>query len=139
MIVVTGSNGFIGSNLIFQLNKRGVKDILAVDDLSKKDQISNLTHCEIEDLIDIKDFYPNLENNLLKEKKVKTIFHQGACSDTMEWDALFMLKSNYLLAKKLLICAENAKIPFIYASSASVYGDGKIFIEEKENEKPINL
>jgi len=80
-----------------------------------------------------------LNNNLLKEKKIKTIFHQGACSDTMEWDALFMLKSNYLLAKKLLICAENAKIPFIYASSASVYGDGKIFIEEKENEKPINL
>ena len=83
MIVVTGSNGFIGSNLIFQLNKRGVKDILAVDDLSKKDQISNLTYCEIEDLIDINDFYPNLDNNLLKEKKVKTIFHQGACSDTM--------------------------------------------------------
>ena len=139
MIVVTGSNGFIGSNLIFQLNQRGVKDILAVDDLSKKDQIANLTHCEIEDLVDINDFYPNLDNNLLKEKKVKTIFHQGACSDTMEWDALFILKNNYLLAKKLLICAEKAKIPFIYASSASVYGDGKIFIEEKENEKPINL
>ena len=60
MIVVTGSNGFIGSNLIFQLNKRGIQDILAVDDLSKKDQISNLSHCEIEDLIDINDL-PQLE------------------------------------------------------------------------------
>ncbi len=139
MIVVTGSNGFIGSNLIRQLNQRGFTNILAVDDLSKKDRIENINDCEIEEIMDSNEFYSSLETNLLKKKKIKTIFHQGACSNTLEWDASFILRNNYCLSKKLLLHAQKNLIPFIYASSASVYGNGKNFKEDKKNENPINL
>ena len=139
MIIVTGCNGFIGSNLVVKLNELGVKDIIGVDDLSKKDNLINIAHCELEELLDIKDF----ENDYLDENKnieqVTHIFHQGACTDTMEWDAEYMMKNNYSFSQKLLEFAEKNSVSFIYASSASVYGDGKKFAEARENENPINL
>jgi len=139
MIIVTGSHGFIGSNLIRQLNKQGIKEILAVDYEPSEEKFSNLIHCEISDFMDAKDFYSKLREGYLNKKKVSTIFHQGACSDTMEWDAHYILKNNYLYSKVLLNFAEKKGIPFIYASSASVYGTGNSFSEERKNEKPINL
>ena len=138
MIIVTGSHGFIGSNLIRQLNKQGIKEILAVDYEPSEEKFSNLIHCEISDFMDAKDFYSKLREGYLNKKKVSTIFHQGACSDTMEWDAHYILKNNYLYSKVLLNFAEKKGIPFIYASSASVYGTGNSFSEERKNEKPIN-
>ena len=95
MIIVTGSHGFIGSNLIRQLNKQGIKEILAVDYEPSEEKFSNLIHCEISDFMDAKDFYSKLREGYLNKKKVSTIFHQGACSDTMEWDAHYILKNNY--------------------------------------------
>ena len=56
MIIVTGCNGFIGSNLVVKLNELGIKDIIGVDDLSKKDNLANIAHCELAELLDIKDF-----------------------------------------------------------------------------------
>ena len=139
MIIVTGCSGFIGSNIVTKLNELGAKDIIGVDDLSKKENLANITHCEFEELLDIKDF----ENNYLKEdqthKHITHIFHQGACSDTMEWDAEYMIRNNYSFSQRLLELAERNSIAFIYASSASVYGDGKQFAEARENENPINL
>ena len=139
MIIVTGCNGFIGSNLVEKLNELGVKDIIGVDDLSKKDNLANIAHCEIAELLDVKDF----ENDYLDKNKnieeVTHIFHQGACSDTMEWNAEYMMKNNYSFSQKLLELAEKNSVSFIYASSASVYGDGKQFSEARENENPINL
>ena len=139
MIIVTGCNGFIGSNLVVKLNELGIKDIIGVDDLSKKDNLINIAHCELEELLDIKDF----ENDYLDENKnieqVTHIFHQGACTDTMEWDAEYMMKNNYSFSQKLLEFAEKNSVSFIYASSASVYGDSKKFAEARENENPINL
>ena len=139
MIIVTGCNGFIGSNLVSQLNKLGFKNIIGVDDLSKKENLLNIAHCEIEELLDIEEFerdYLQKDNSL---SQVEKIFHQGACSDTMEWDAEYMIKNNYSFSQKLLDFAERNSIAFIYASSASVYGDGKEFEEIRENENPINL
>ncbi len=139
MIIVTGCNGFIGSNLVVKLNELGIKDIIGVDDLSKKDNLANIAHSELTELLDVKDF----ENDYLDQNKnidqVTHIFHQGACSDTMEWDAEYMMKNNYSFSQKLLDLAEKNSVSFIYASSASVYGDGKQFAEERENENPINL
>ena len=137
MIIVTGSNGFIGSNLIKGLNSMGINDILAVDDHENFPPSENLSNCEFKDLVKIEDIdkllrkYPN--------KDISHIFHQGACSDTMEKDINYMLKNNYLFSKDLLTLALEKNINFIYASSASVYGDGKIFEEDKKYEKPINL
>ena len=137
MIIVTGSNGFIGSNLIKGLNSMGITNILAVDDHENFPPSENLSNCEFQDLVKIEDIdkllrkYPN--------KDISHIFHQGACSDTMEKDINYMLKNNYLFSKDLLTLALEKNINFIYASSASVYGDGKIFEEDKKYEKPINL
>ena len=137
MIIVTGSNGFIGSNLIKGLNSMGINDILAVDDHENFPPSENLSNCEFKDLVKIEDI-----NELLRKypnKGISHIFHQGACSDTMEKDINYMLKNNYLFSKDLLTLALEKNINFIYASSASVYGDGKIFEEDKKYEKPINL
>ena len=139
MIIVTGCNGFIGSNLVTQLNKLGFKDIIGVDDLSKKQNLINIAHCELKELLDIEEFDKNYLQKNKPFKGINKIFHQGACSNTMEWDAEYMMKNNYSFSQKLLDFAYTNLISFIYASSASVYGEGTKFEEVKENENPINL
>jgi ADP-L-glycero-D-manno-heptose 6-epimerase len=71
--------------------------------------------------------------------KPEAIFHQGACSDTTEWDGRMMLGNNYDYSKQLLHYSLDHRIPFLYASSASVYGDGLVFSEDPGNERPLNL
>ena len=139
MIVVTGSNGFIGSNLIRNLNALGISDILAVDNHDNKELKKNVKDCQIKEQQGIKDFLESIKKGQINPSELKAIFHQGACSDTMEWDAEYLFEVNLLYSKELLnFCLENL-IPFIYASSASVYGSGTQFEEKLENESPINL
>ena len=139
MIVVTGSNGFIGSNLIKGLNEIGYKDIIAVDDQDDPKLKENIAHCDIEEFVNVDEFINLIRNNEIEGTKIRAIFHQGACSNTMEWDADFLYKNNLLYSKELLNFSKKTKTPLIYASSASVYGAGKIFEESVENEDPINL
>jgi len=139
VIVVTGSNGFIGSNLIKGLNEMGIKDIIAVDDHSNLELKENIAHCEIQDYIDIEEFLDKVVSNQFDNKGIRAIFHQGACSNTMEWDAEYLYKNNLLYSKELLKLSKKLNIPLIYASSASVYGSGKEFKEFIEHEDPINL
>ena len=139
MIVVTGSNGFIGSNLIKGLNKMGIKDIIAVDDHLNLELKENIAHCEIQDYIDIEEFLDQVISNQFDNKGIRAVFHQGACSNTMEWDAEYLYKNNLLYSKELLKLSKKLDIPLIYASSASVYGSGEEFKEFIENEDPINL
>ena len=139
MIVVTGSNGFIGSNLIKGLNKIGYKNIIAVDDQNNPELNENIIHCEIQDYLDIDEFFFLLQKNKFDGTKLKSIFHQGACSNTMEWDAEYLYKNNFLYSKELLNLSLQSDTPLIYASSASVYGSGNVFEESIENENPINL
>ena len=139
MIVVTGSNGFIGSNLIKGLNEIGYKDIIAVDDQDDPELKENITHCDVQDFLSIDEFINLIRNNEIEGTKIRAIFHQGACSNTMEWDADFLYNNNLLYSKELLNFSQKTKTPLIYASSASVYGAGKIFKESVEYEDPINL
>ena len=139
MIVVTGSNGFIGSNLIKGLNNLGHTDIIAIDDHSNPELKENITHCEISDYLEIQEFFDQVKTRRFDNQNIEAIFHQGACSNTMEWDSEYLYKNNLLYSKELLKLANRIKIPFIYASSASVYGDGSGFGESIENENPINL
>tara|TARA_B100001175_G_C19489326_1_gene631709 strand:- start:400 stop:1365 length:966 start_codon:yes stop_codon:yes gene_type:complete len=139
VIVVTGSNGFIGSNLIKGLNNLGHTDIIAVDDHSNPELKENITHCEISDYLEIQEFFDQVKTRRFDNQNIEAIFHQGACSNTMEWDSEYLYKNNLLYSKELLKLANRIKIPFIYASSASVYGDGSEFEESIENENPINL
>ena len=139
MIVVTGSNGFIGSNLTKGLNEIGYKDIIAVDDQDDPKLKENIAHCDIQDFLNIDEFINLIRNNEIDGTKIRAVFHEGACSNTMEWDADFLYKNNLLYSKELLNFSRKTKTPLIYASSASVYGAGKVFKESIECEDPINL
>ena len=141
MIIVTGGAGFIGSALIAALNKRGITDILVVDEHGK-DKCKNLVNLSFADYAE--------KNNFLKtvvEKKISTdiesVFHMGACSDTTETDAEYLRKNNYQYSRLLAQWATDANVRFIYASSAATYGDGsKGFSDDEEKIEqlqPLNL
>lgn len=138
-IIVTGAAGFIGSNIIKALNTRGITDIIAVDNLSRSEKFKNLTECEISHYLDKHEFIRQLREHALPYEEIKAVFHDGACSDTMNHDGLYMMDNNYQYSVDVLDWCQDERIPFIYASSAAVYGKGEIFREERELEKPLNI
>ncbi len=139
MIIVTGGAGFIGSNLVSGLNERGYDNILVVDDLSKGIKYKNLVDCRIADYFDKQAFLDKLLQGDFKNKSVEAIFHQGACSTTTEWDGRYMMENNYQYTKQLFHYCQTHKIPFIYASSAAVYGGNRAFKEDLSFEAPLNV
>jgi len=136
--VVTGAAGFIGSNLVKALNERGENNIIAVDNLKNADKFKNLTDCEIADYMDKEDFLVHLRDGYF-DGLLNAVFHEGACSDTMETDGRYMMKNNYRYTLELLDYCQDEEVPFLYASSASVYGGGSVFKESRENEAPLNV
>ena len=138
MIIVTGGAGFIGSNLVHALNARGESDILVVDDLADGTKFANIASARIADYEHYERFLEQIEGGG-PEARIDAIFHQGACSDTTEWDGRYMMDVNYRYSRVLFEYAAARGIPFIYASSASVYGAGERFAEDPANEAPINL
>jgi ADP-L-glycero-D-manno-heptose 6-epimerase len=134
--IVTGAAGFIGSKLVEGLNRRGITGVVAVDNLAHADKFRNLAAAEIADYVDHAHFIDHLDRF---EGAVAAVFHQGACSDTMETDGRYMLDNNYTYSKRLLEWCQEEEVPFIYASSASVYGAGPDFREERRCEKPLNV
>jgi ADP-L-glycero-D-manno-heptose 6-epimerase len=136
--VVTGAAGFIGANLVKALNGRGVTDIIAVDDLTQGDKFVNLADCEIADYLDREDFLRGVEDGSFAGE-ITALLHQGACSDTTERDGRYMMRNNYHYSKALLDYCIAEEVPFIYASSAAVYGGGTEFREARECEAPLNV
>jgi ADP-L-glycero-D-manno-heptose 6-epimerase len=136
--VVTGAAGFIGSNLVKALNARGETDILAVDDLTEGDKFRNLVDCDIADYVDKDEFLTRLADGDFDDD-IAAVLHQGACSDTMATDGRAMLSDNYRYSVRLLEHCQDNDVPFLYASSASVYGAGPAFREERACEAPLNV
>lgn len=136
--VVTGAAGFIGSRLVRALNGKGITEILAVDDLSSGLNARNLYALEIADYMDKGEFLARLSAGDLDDA-VEAILHQGACTDTREPDGKYMMQNNYACSKALFDWCQEEEVPLIYASSASVYGTGPGFSEDRENEKPLNV
>ena len=139
MIVVTGGAGFIGSNIVKGLNERGFKDILVVDNLTKGQKFINIADCEIADYLDKDLFLSKIHDNAFANGQISAIFHEGACSSTTEWDGKFMMHNNYEFSKSLLEYSLKNEAAFLYASSASVYGSGSDFREQRACEAPINM
>jgi ADP-L-glycero-D-manno-heptose 6-epimerase len=136
-IVVTGAAGFIGANLVKALNERGERDIVAVDNLQRAEKFHNLVDCDIADYIDKEDFRARLTAGTFG--RIDAILHQGACSDTMETDGRYMMENNYRYSLDLLDWCQAQKVPFLYASSAAVYGKGPAFREDPSAERPLNV
>ena len=136
--IVTGAMGFIGSNLVKALNDRGISNIIAVDNLKQADKFKNLTDCDITDYMSKEDFIEQLRAGMF-DGDVAAILHQGACSDTMETDGRYMMQNNYQYSLDILNFCQEENIPFLYASSASVYGMGPKFTESREFESPLNV
>ena len=139
MIIITGGAGFIGSNLVLALNARGYTDILVVDNLHNGVKFNNLVGCDIADYLDKETFLDKVQNGGFPPEAIQAVFHQGACSATTEWDGRYMMNNNFEYTKILFHYCQAHRIPFIYASSAAVYGTGRTFKEELAHEAPLNV
>lgn len=139
MLIVTGGAGFIGSNIVKALNERGRNDIMVVDDLTDGTKFRNIADCDIIDYLDQEDFLQRAMADDDFGAKIDTIFHEGACSSTTEWDGRYMMRNNYEYSKQLLHYCLRNNSAFIYASSASVYGSNTVFTEDRANEAPLNM
>jgi ADP-L-glycero-D-manno-heptose 6-epimerase len=136
-VVVTGGAGFIGANIVKGLNVRGIDDILVVDDLTQGDKFRNIVDLKIADYVDLDDFYPNFEEGYYGQ--VEAVFHEGACSDTMEQDGKYMMDNNYTLSCELFRACQQQGTRLLYASSAATYGGSETFREEPQFEGPLNV
>ena len=138
-IIVTGAAGFIGSNIVKALNQRGETDIIAVDNLTNGHKFRNLADCDIAHYLDKHEFIRQVREHIFPFDNIRAVFHQGACSDTMNHDGKYMMENNYQYSLDLLDWCQDERIPFLYASSAAVYGKGTAFREERALEKPLNV
>ncbi|GAB2582153.1 ADP-glyceromanno-heptose 6-epimerase [Ramlibacter solisilvae] len=134
---MTGAAGFIGSNIVKGLNARGIDDIIAVDDLTHGDKFRNLADLKIADYVDMDMFYELFAEG--RFGKVEAVFHEGACSDTMESDGKYMMDNNYTLSCGLFRACQEQGARLLYASSAATYGGSDTFREAPECERPLNV
>ncbi|MGU9942345.1 ADP-glyceromanno-heptose 6-epimerase [Bordetella avium] len=137
MIVVTGAAGFIGSNLVRGLNRRGIYDIIAIDDLTEGDKFRNLVDCRIADYMHHEDARALLKAGQFP--RVRAVLHQGACSDTTERNGQYMMDNNYRVTLEWFEYCQANRVPLIYASSAAVYGASTVYVEDPANEGPLNV
>ena len=138
MYVVTGGAGFIGSNLVAALTARG-HDVVVVDDLEDGRKFVNISDLPIADYLDKDDFLDRLGSDRAFARSLTAVFHQGACSATTEWDGRYMMRNNYGYSQALLHHCLEHHTPYIYASSAAVYGGSQTFVEDPAHENPLNV
>jgi ADP-L-glycero-D-manno-heptose 6-epimerase len=142
MIVVTGGAGFIGSAIVWKLNRMGMDKIVIVDELGKDDKWKNLNGLNYEDFIHKNDFMAMVLNRTVPFK-VSIIIHMGACSSTTEKDADYLMDNNVHYSQELAKYSLANGIRFIYASSAATYGDGSQGYEDDDllmsSLNPLNM
>lgn len=141
MIIVTGGAGFIGSAVIWRLNRAGIDDILVVDNLATSEKWKNLVNRRFRDYLHKSEFLEILLSGRLDD--VTAIVHMGACSSTTEKDADYLMRNNFRYSKTLAEYALAKNIRFVNASSAATYGDGEAgFSDDLEalaRLRPLNM
>ncbi len=144
MIIVTGASGFIGSAIVSELNRRGITDILCVDQLEKDEKWRNLVNLKFDDYEEKQDFLNRvLCDDVSLKNGVEGVIHMGACSATTEKDATYLIANNYRYTQHLAAwCLKHSK-KFVYASSAATYGDGSNGFDDDISSlsalKPLNM
>lgn len=140
LIIVTGAAGMIGSGTVRCLNDLGIHDLLLVDDLKTGEKWKNLVGKKFINLISKHQLLPFLQG---RQDEVSAIIHLGACSDTIETNADYLLENNFHYTIKLAEWALTHNKKFIYASSASTYGDGSLGFSDDEEMidelRPLNM
>src|SRR5580693_2874544 len=140
-VLVTGGAGFIGSALVWALNRRGCEDIVVCDVLATSEKWRNLTPLRFADYVEADALLPRLQAGALG--KFDLVLHMGACSATTEQDASYLIRNNYEFTKDLAVWALAKKVRFVYASSAATYGDGSVGMQDDETKLdtlcPLNM
>jgi ADP-L-glycero-D-manno-heptose 6-epimerase len=140
-IVVTGAAGFIGRNVVAELNRRGEEEIILVDELGKDEKWKNLVGLRFEDIVSPEEFLGLLEEGAFAD--ARSVIHMGACSSTTEMDADYLLRNNYQYTRVLANWCESHEVRLVYASSAATYGYGAEGYDDDEDLvaslKPLNM
>jgi len=141
--VITGGAGFIGSALIWALNRRGEEDILVVDRLHKTEKWKNLVGLRFADYLDKAVFIDRLSRGHFGDG-LRAILHMGACSATTEKDADYLMENNTRYTARIAAWREDhPHCRLIYASSAATYGDGTRGYTDDEEAldelRPLNM
>jgi ADP-L-glycero-D-manno-heptose 6-epimerase len=140
-VLVTGGAGFIGSAVVWALNRRGCDRIVVCDRLGTDEKWRNLVPLRFADYVEADDLLPRLENGALGQFNL--VLHLGACSSTTERDAGFLIRNNYEFTRDLAAWALTNQTRFVYASSAATYGDGSAGMEDDETRldtlRPLNM
>lgn len=124
MIVITGGAGFIGSALLWELNRRGRSDILLVDNVDHDEKERNIAPLKYEELVGIKEFREKLKAGDYDPKNIEAILHLGACSSTTETNWEYLLDNNVEYSKDIIRWCADRGVRCVYASSGATYGDG---------------
>jgi len=122
-LIVTGAAGFIGRNVVQELNARGETDLLLVDDLGTSEKWKNLVGLQYEDIWDPETFRQAILEDV-NPGETRAVIHLGACSATTETDADYLLDNNYRTTRDLCEWCLQNDVRFVYASSAATYGNG---------------
>ena len=141
MIVITGAYGFIGSNLVAEMESKLTEELVLVDVFGHGDKWKNLSNRKLHLMLE-----PQQIESFIQEKynSISCLIHLGANSSTVEEDVDFLLNNNYRFSCRLLDLCSIYNIRFLYASSASVYGDGRMGFKDSDdildiqNLKPLN-
>jgi ADP-L-glycero-D-manno-heptose 6-epimerase len=120
MLLVTGGAGFIGSNIVANLNESGRTDVVVCDVLGSEGKWRNLQKRQLADIVPPSDLLAWLDS-----RKLDGVIHMGAISETTASDGDLVVKTNFALSLKLLDWCTVSRTPFVYASSAATYGDGE--------------
>jgi ADP-L-glycero-D-manno-heptose 6-epimerase len=141
-ILITGGAGFIGSALIWELNRRGLKNIIVADILGRDEKWKNLVPLQFADYLEAETLCDQIKSGTNAFNDVTSIFHLGACSSTTEKDASFLIRNNYEYTKTLAHFALDRHRRFVYASSAATYGSIAAALPETvtlESLRPLNM
>jgi len=140
MILVTGGAGFIGSNLLAALTRRGRETVVA-DWLGTDGKWRNLAKHPPSRVIPPAE----LDAFLASRPPLEIVFHMGAISETTATDGDVVWATNVELSRRIWEwCAEH-EVRLVYASSAATYGDGSGGFEDDpslaalERLRPLNL